>query len=175
MSSLLGRRLILCRLNTSQLCFTFCKLFSLWFFFGLCFFFLIFIFTLFYFTLLYWFCYTLTWIRHGCTWVPNPEPPSHLFNDSVQFSSVAQSCLTLFDLMDCSTPGFSAHHWFPELVQTHVHWVGNAIQPSHPVIPFYSYPQSLPASGSFQMSQPFTSGVQSIGVSGSASVLFFKF
>ena len=38
-------------------------------------FFLIFIFTLFYFTVLYWFCHTLTWIRHGCTWVPNPEPP----------------------------------------------------------------------------------------------------
>ena len=41
-------------------------------------FFLIFIFTLFYFTILYWFCHTLTWISHGCTWVPNPEPPSHL-------------------------------------------------------------------------------------------------
>ena len=41
-------------------------------------FFLIFIFTLFYFTILYWFCHTLTWIRHGGTWVPNPEPPSHL-------------------------------------------------------------------------------------------------
>ena len=40
--------------------------------------FLIFIFTLFYFTILYWFCHTLTWIRHGCTWVPNPELPSHL-------------------------------------------------------------------------------------------------
>ena len=41
-------------------------------------FFLIFIFTLFYFTVLYWFCHTLTWIRHGCTWVPNPELPSQL-------------------------------------------------------------------------------------------------
>ena len=40
--------------------------------------FLIFIFTIFYFTILYWFCHTLTWIHHGCTWVPNPEPPSHL-------------------------------------------------------------------------------------------------
>ena len=38
----------------------------------------IFIFTLFYFAILYWFCHTLTWIHHGCTWVPNPEPPSHL-------------------------------------------------------------------------------------------------
>ena len=41
-------------------------------------FFLIFIFTLFYFIILYWFCHTLTWIHHGCTWVPNPEPASHL-------------------------------------------------------------------------------------------------
>ena len=41
-------------------------------------FFLIFIFTLFYFTILYWFCHTLTWIYHRCTWVPNPELPSHL-------------------------------------------------------------------------------------------------
>ena len=41
-------------------------------------FFLIFIFALFYFTILYWFCHTLTWIRHGCTWVPKHEPPSHL-------------------------------------------------------------------------------------------------
>ena len=41
-------------------------------------FFLIFIFTLFYFTILYWFCHTLTWIHHGCTWVPKHEHPSHL-------------------------------------------------------------------------------------------------
>ena len=45
---------------------------------GILFFFLIFIFTLFCFTILYWFGYTLTWISHGCTWVPNLEPPSHL-------------------------------------------------------------------------------------------------
>ena len=50
---------------------------------------------------------------------------------SVQFSSVAQLCLTLWDPMDCSTPGFSVHHQLPELVQTHVHQVSNAIQPSH--------------------------------------------
>ena len=40
--------------------------------------FYIFIFTLFYFTVLYWFCHTLIWIHHGCTWVPNSETPSHL-------------------------------------------------------------------------------------------------
>ena len=52
---------------------------------------------------------------------------------SVQFSSVTQSCRTLCDPMDCSTPGFPVHHQLPELTQTHVHWVGDAIQPSHPL------------------------------------------
>ena len=49
-----------------------------------------------------------------------------------QFSSVTQSCPTLCDPMDCSTPGFSVHHHHPEL-QTQVHCVGDAIQPSHPL------------------------------------------
>ena len=52
---------------------------------------------------------------------------------SVQFSSVAQSCLTLCDPMDSSTPGLRVHHQLPELTQIHVHWVGDAIQPSHPL------------------------------------------
>ena len=49
-----------------------------------------------------------------------------------QFSSVAQ-LYRLCDPMDCSTPGFPVHHQLPELPQTHVHWVGDAIQPSHPL------------------------------------------
>ena len=48
-----------------------------------------------------------------------------------QFSSVTQSCPTLCDPMNCSLPGFPFHHQLPELAQTHVHWVGDAIQPSH--------------------------------------------
>ena len=48
-------------------------------------------------------------------------------------SSVAQLCLTLCDPMDCSTPGFPVHHQLPELSQTHVHRVGDAIQLSHPL------------------------------------------
>ena len=52
---------------------------------------------------------------------------------SVQFSSVAQSCLTLCNPMDCSTPGLPVHHQLPEFTQIHVHWVGDAIQPSHPL------------------------------------------
>ena len=54
---------------------------------------------------------------------------------SIQFSSVTQSCPTLCNPMDCSRPGFSVHHQFLELAQTHIHWVGDAIQPSYPVIP----------------------------------------
>ena len=69
----------------------------------------------------------------------------------------------------CSTPGFPVHHQPLEPAQTHVHWVGDAIQPSHPLVPSSSYLQSFPASGSFPMSRFFTSGGQSIGVSASTS------
>ena len=55
-----------------------------------------------------------------------------VFLPSVQFSSVAQLCPTLCDPMDCSTPGFPVHPQLPEFTQTHVHRVGDAIQPSHP-------------------------------------------
>ena len=62
---------------------------------------------------------------------------------SVQFSSVLQSCPTLCDLMDCSTPGLPVHHQLLEFIQTHVHWVSDAIQPSHPLS---SRPLLLPPS-----------------------------
>ena len=52
---------------------------------------------------------------------------------SVQFSSVAQSCPTLCDPMNCSTPGLPVHYHLPEFTKTHVHRVGDAIQPSHPL------------------------------------------
>ena len=74
--------------------------------------------------------------------------------------------------MDCSTPGLPVHHQLLEFTQTHVHWVGDAIQPSHPLLSPSPLAFNLfPASGSFQMSQFFISGGQSIGVSASASVL----
>ena len=79
-----------------------------------------------------------------------------------QFSSVTQSCPTLCDPMDSSTPGFPVYRQLLELAQTHVHRVSDAIQPSHPL--------SSP-SGSFQMSQLFQSGGQSVRASASASVL----
>ena len=91
---------------------------------------------------------------------------------SVQFSSVAQSCPTLCSPMDCSTPGLPVHHQLPECTQTHIHWVSDAIQPSHPLSPrFSSRLHSFPASGSFPTSQLFESGDQSIGASASASIL----
>ena len=64
---------------------------------------------------------------------------------SVQFSSVRQLCLTLCDHMDCSMPGFPVHYQLSEVAQTHVHQVGDAIQPSHPL-----WFPSLPA---FNLSQ----------------------
>ena len=96
---------------------------------------------------------------------------------SVQFSSVAQSCLTICDPMNCSMPGLPVHHQLPEFTHTHVHRVSDAIQPSHPLsspspAPNPSQHQSLfffPES--FPMSQLFTWGGQSTGVSALASFL----
>ena len=83
------------------------------------------------------------------------------------FSSVAQSCPTLCNPTDCSTPGFTVNHQFPEIAQTHPlsRWCHPTISSS--VVPF-SCLQSFPASGSFPMSQFFTSGGQSVGASAGA-------
>ena len=64
---------------------------------------------------------------------------------SVQFSSVAQSCLTLYGPMNCSTPGLPVHHQLQEFTQIHVHRVSDAIQPSHPL--------SFPSPPAFNLSQ----------------------
>ena len=64
-------------------------------------------------------------------WQTLPLVPSG--KPSVQFSS-SQLCLTLWDLMDCSIPGLTVHYQLLELTQTHVHWVGDAIWPSHPLL-----------------------------------------
>ena len=64
---------------------------------------------------------------------PNGDQIFYKTTDSVQFSSVAQSCPTLCDPMNRSTPGLPGHHQLPEFTQTHVHWVNDAIQPSHPL------------------------------------------
>ena len=72
-------------------------------------------------------------------------PRHYLYSPRSQFSSVAQLCLTLCDPMDCCTPGLPVHHQLPEPTQTHVHWVGDAIQPS--------YPLSSPSPPAFSLSQ----------------------
>ena len=66
-------------------------------------------------------------VLHICVSIPA------LQIDSVQFSSVAQSCPTLFDPMSRSTPGLPVHHQLPEFTETHVHWVSDDMQPSHPL------------------------------------------
>ena len=89
----------------------------------------------------------------------------------IQIRSVTQSCPTLCHPMNRSTPGLPVHHQLPEFTQTHVHWVGDAIQPFHPL----SSP-SPPAPNPSQHQSLFqwvnsASGGQSIGVSASTSVL----
>ena len=92
--------------------------------------------------------------------------------NSLSISSVAQSCPTLWNPVNCSTPGLPVHHQLPGFTQTHVHRVDDAIQPSYPqLIPFSSCLQSFPASGSFTMNHILTSCGQSIGASASVSVL----
>ena len=88
---------------------------------------------------------------------------------SRQFSSVTQLCPTLCDPMNCSTPGLPVHHQLPELTQTHVHRVGDAIQPSHSLSSPLLLPSIFPSIRVFSMSQLFASGGQSITHS------YFKF
>ena len=77
--------------------------------------------------------------------LPNCSQILYHLSHSVQFSSVAQLCPTLFDPMDCSMPGFPVHHQLPKLTQTHVYWVGGAFQLPHPLLS-----PSIPA---FKLSQ----------------------
>ena len=64
-------------------------------------------------------------LNHVDIWVKT------ILNKGIQFSSVAQSCLTLCDPMNCSTPGLPVHYQLPESTQTYVHWISDAIQPFH--------------------------------------------
>ena len=100
-------------------------------------------------------------------WRKQGKPLDH----SIQFSSVAQLCPTLCHPMKHSMPGLPVNHQLPEFTQTHAHWVGDAIQPSHP-LSSPSPPAPNPSQHqSFPMSQLFVWGGQSIGVSASALVL----
>ena len=91
-------------------------------------------------------CHEKAWNKAICRHTDGPwEDHTKWSLSSAQCSSVAQSCLTLCDPMDCSTPGLPVHHQLPEFTQTHVHRVGDAIQPSHPL--------SSPSPPAFNLSQ----------------------
>ena len=106
--------------------------------------------------MIYWYCYIISHVPllfliitaiSECN-VHNYKETQYVYLFScwsVQFSSVTQSCPTLCDPMNSSTPGLPVQHQLPELTQTHVHWVSDAIQPSHPL----SFP-SPPAPNPFQ-------------------------
>ena len=83
-------------------------------------------------------CWCHRYVQASLQWVCDSPP-------SVQFSSVAQLCLTLCDPIDCSTPGFPVYHQCPELAQTHIHRVGDTIQPPHAL--------SSPSPPTFNLSQ----------------------
>ena len=90
--------------------------------------------------------------------------------------SVAQSCLTLCDPMDCSTTGLPVFHHLPEFAQVHVHCVSDAIQPSHPLIPSsLSALDLFPASGTFLVRCLFASGNHKSGASGLNSLKIDQF
>ena len=89
----------------------------------------------------------------------------------IQFSSVTQSCPTLCNPMNRSTPGLPVHHQLLEFTQTPVHWVSDAIQPSHPLSSPSPAPNPSQHQSLFPMSQLFTWGGQSTGVSALASFL----
>ena len=120
-----------------------------------------------------------SWKHMGCWWGPHSacklceqknkkmETNNIINKVNLLFIQVLSHVLILFNPMDCSMPSFP-DRYFPELAQTHVHWVSDVIQPSLSVTPFSSCPQSFPVSGSFPMSQLFASHGQSIRASASA-------
>ena len=108
------------------------------------------------------------WNKH-CIFIsdlPTTKVLCGAVHSSVQLLSRVRLCNT----MSHNRPDLPVHYQLPESTQIHVQWVGDAIQPSHPL----SSPQSFPGSGSFQMSQLFASGSQSTGVSASTSALLMN-
>ena len=89
----------------------------------------------------------------------------------IGFRLVTKLCPTLCDPMDCSTPEFPVLCYLPDFVQTHVHWVGDAIHLSHPLHPLLHLPSIFPNIRVFCNEPALRSGGQSFGASPSASVL----
>ena len=110
-------------------------------------------------------------IRYCPLWTQGSYPDLSGKLTQFQFSSVAQSCLTLCHPMDCSMPGLPVHRQLPEFTQIHVHWVS---EPSNHLILCRSLllpPSIIPSIRVFSMNQLFTLGGQSIGISASTSGL----
>ena len=117
-----------------------------------------------------------SWISHGCYNQPCTKwlkTKAFLWGSHTYVAcccSVAKSCSAPCDPMDCSVLGSPGLHCLPEFAQLHVHWISDAIQPSHPLLPV-SLPSIFEAYRSFPVSWLFASGGQSINNSVSASVL----
>ena len=96
--------------------------------------------------------------------------PQYILHIQTQFSSVAHSCPTLFDLIHCSMPDFPVHHQLPELALTHVHQVGDAIQLSHPLLSCSSAFNQLPLSNNLG----FVPGISKDTKTWKCSILLYK-
>ena len=95
---------------------------------------------------IYWYNYFLfLCIMHPTHYHFHYYATVHLTPVFVQFSTVAQSCLTLCNPMDCGKLGLLVHYQLPRFTQTHVHWVSDTIQPSHPLLPLFLLPSIFPS------------------------------
>ena len=118
----------------------------------------------------YWY-FQLQNLSHVFVWAEKLRPKRPYLLCSVQFSSVAQSCPTLCNPMNRSTPALPVHHQVPEFTHTHIHRVSDAIQPSHPLLsPSPPAPNPSQHQSLFQWVNSAWGG-QSTGVSASASFL----
>ena len=86
-----------------------------------------------------------TFLKSWFSWCSSRSHLYHLLHHCHHHCSVTQSCLTLCDPMDWSTPGFPVLYHLPEFAQTHVHWVGDAIQSSHPLLSLLLLPSVFPS------------------------------
>ena len=115
-------------------------------------------------------CAVIHGVTKNRTWLSDWTELNWIFKRYIVVQSLSH--IQLCDPVDCSTQGFPIFHYLLEFAQIYIHWISDAIQPSHPLSPpFSSCSQSFPASRSIPMSWLFTSGGQTIGTSASASVL----